>query len=103
VFKQGDDLAYKIKVNNGNLAEAFRDQADAYQDASEICRKLAGVCAETPGMDVIADCHMVQIDGPPETLAVLAKDGFVEIEEFDDDWDEDSEDGLDPDDDGLDV
>lgn len=86
VFKQGDDLGHQIHTQP-TLKEAFLAQAECYEEAAEICKRMAGVAAEVPDLEVQADTHFIGIEGPEDRLDALAREGILDVEEFDEDGD----------------
>ena len=83
-FKQGDDLAHFLEESKGHVPEALLCQAEMLECAADLCRRLAQV----KDLTVNADCHMIQVDGPEETLEALVKEGILQVE----DWGDDDED-----------
>lgn len=79
VFKQGDDLAYNIE-QTPNLAEAFTAAAKQYEEAATMCKRMAGIAAETKQMEVDADTHMITIIVPEKDVPrfdALVKEEFI--------------------------
>lgn len=91
VFKKGDDLHYAIGQAEGNLAKAFVGQAECYEEAARLCRKMASVAAETPSLTVYADTHLIQIEGPEELLQTLTKDNILEERNWEDEDEDEGE------------
>lgn len=108
VFKQGDDLAHHL-ANEETVADAFEALAGQYDAAAALCRRMAGLAREAPGLEVHADTHHIGVHGPVERLDALVVEGVLQREEDDPDDDdldgvEDEEDEEDPEDvfaDGL--
>ena len=97
VFKQGDDLHHCIK-NTSNSSEAFLMQAENYECAAAVCRRLASFLAETPEAVLDGACtHWIGISGPEDKLAGLVSDGILYKSYCEDDEDfedlEDQEEG----------
>lgn len=85
VFKKGDDLSHSIEEAEGNIQKGFLAQASFYEQAASICRRLAGVAAEIPGLAVTADTHMIEVYGPADRLSSLVEEGILyEHEDYDD-------------------
>jgi hypothetical protein len=98
VFKQGDDLAHHLEKNPQEPAKALLGLAEQYEATASICRRVAAVVAETPpgSVSIMADTHLISIDGPSESFAGLVSDGILTVPEQDEE-DEgiECEDGLD--------
>jgi hypothetical protein len=87
VFKQGDDLHHKMEVTGGNLPEAFKLQAETYELAAEMCRKMAGVAVEHE-LSVDADTHMIMVGGPEDVMENLVVEGILDADDEYEDEDE---------------
>lgn len=106
VFKRGCDLHGHIEDAKGDVAEGFRLQAETYEFAAEMCRKMAGIAKETPELQIEADTHFIGVHGPSEErLDILVKDGLLDVYEWEDeddeedlpeDWEEEETEDLDP-------
>lgn len=77
VWKQGDDLSASIDAANGNVAEGFKNQAETYEMAASMCRKMASVAVEHK-LEVYADTHHIGIDGPEDILEKLVKEDVLD-------------------------
>lgn len=97
VFKQGDDLHHHIQRNPGAPEKALLGLAEQYEEASRLCRRVAAVVAETPGVELFADTHMIQVTGPTAALTGLVADEVLTATPFDDEGDEDEDEVLDED------
>jgi hypothetical protein len=91
VFKQGDDLHHCITQNPGDLRAAFEQQACNYNEAARLCRRMAGVAAEVPDLEVYADTHHIGVDGPVGRLESLVNEEILTVVEHDDEFDEEGE------------
>lgn len=94
VFIQGDDLSYLLEESKSS-SEAFVVQAENYEEAARVCRRMASICAEHK-MDIEADCRFIGVDGPPEVLEALAKDKILHVNHYDEesDYNEDFEESI---------
>lgn len=97
VYKQGDDLYRSIEDNPGNLAAAFEQQAEDYEEAARLCRRMAGVAVEVPELAIDAGNNRIGIHGPEERLESLVQEGVLSVyehgsEEEDDDEEEEDDD-----------
>ena len=72
-FKKGDDLLHHLDATKGNIPEAFKQHAEALEYAASMCRRMASVAVEVPGIEVQADTHMITITGPTEQLEILTQ------------------------------
>lgn len=101
VFKQGSDLGHAIQQNPGDLRAAFEEQASRYDAAAQICRRMAGVAAETPDLEIQADTHYIGVSGPSDRLDSLVREDFLSVTDYGDeeDWEEGDDDDVDDDDD----
>ena len=81
-FKQGDDLASAMESHPTDLAAAFKTQANAYDDCANWCRRLAGLAAEYPGLEVGADSHMIEVTGDAGRLEALRSEGLLQVSPF---------------------
>ena len=104
VWKQGDDLHGHLSATDTTPADAFLGLAGQYEEAARICRRVAGVLAETKEeVTVFADTHMISLEGNPASFAGLVSDGLLEEETWEDDEDpEDEEDEDSPEDEDFD-
>jgi hypothetical protein len=93
VFKQGDDLAQHLSESPEDPAKAFLGLAERYQDAAQICKRVASVVKEAPAgsIEVQADTHMIKLYGSEEYFGGLVQDKIIGIEGPGDHEDEDSE------------
>lgn len=91
VFKQGDDLHGHLQANPNDHAKALIGLAEQYEAAAGLCRRVAGVVAETPGVTLDGDTHMIWVYGPAEPLAGLVKDEVLTVPPYDEEEDEDPE------------
>ena len=89
VFKQGDDFDYH-KRNADNVAEAFKRLAKQYEEAAQICNRVAGVIAECKDKHLIVDgcTHSISIQTSDEyNFEGLVADDILSVCEFDEeDW-----------------
>jgi len=83
VFKQGDDLSWQIKEAEGDLPEAFKAQAEVYEEAARLCRFMSEETKKHP-LRVEAGTHMIVVEGAEEVLEALVKEGALITEEFED-------------------
>lgn len=93
IYKKGDDLAHCLSAADGNPAEAFRKLADTYRECEAMCRRMAGFFKENEEaakeIYVDADCHMIQLEAPKDSVANLIRDGLlVEYQYVDEDPDD---------------
>lgn len=96
VWKQGDDLDYCIE-NNENLSDAFMDQAAAYEEAANLCKKMAAAASEND-FEVFAETHNIEVSGNEKVISKLIKDGTLEeYEDYDEDNEEDNYDSQETD------
>lgn len=98
VFKQGDDLHHCLTRCVGDVRAAFELQAEHYEEAARMCRRMMGVAAELPDLEVEAGTHYIGVQGPAERLEALVQEGLLSTVEYDDE-DEDDDDVLDEDED----
>ena len=89
-FKKGDDLTAMIGQAK-SLTEALAAHATMLEEDAKILRRLAGLAAEEPSLQVDADCHMINLSGPEERLEALVAEGVVQVFDLDEDDDEDTE------------
>lgn len=90
VFKQGDDMAHCLSQAR-TVKKAFEMQAENYEEAARICRKMAGIASEERKLKVDADTHIISLFGPTERLLALEKEGVVRSYEWDEDDDSNEE------------
>src|SRR5262245_66688115 len=84
VFKQGDDLAHQIESLGDDLRAAFEAQATNYDEAARLCRRMAGVAAEVPELEIEASTHMIEVGGPEGQLQKLVDEGVLVVNDYED-------------------
>lgn len=77
-FKQGDDLAHSLRQHPDDVSAGFEAQARAYDECARLCRRLAGLAAEVPELEIQADTHMISVSGPHERLQALVTEGVLQ-------------------------
>lgn len=82
--KCGDDLRYEVErllASDQDCPDVSRQAldalADTYTECSKLCRKLAGAAAECPEIVVDGDEYRIGVDGPPERLSELTRQGLL--------------------------
>ena len=90
VFKQGDDLHSQIEHAKGNLSEAFKAQAEAYEEAARLCKRMAEVSTQH-SISVEANTHVIIIEGPESVLEALEKEEVLRVQDYGDEEDSDEE------------
>lgn len=97
----GDDLRFEIERildstgdNPGLSCQALEALADIYAESSRRCRKLAGAASECQDLYVDGDGPRITVEGPPERLEELTRQGLLTSEPFEDDTSEDFLDEL---------
>lgn len=89
VFKMGDDLGYCIE-NNETLTDAFMDQAASYEEAANLCKKMAAIASEYE-LDVYAATHTIEVSGEENVIDKLIKEQILQEDEFEDECENDCE------------
>jgi hypothetical protein len=72
VFKQGDDLAYALSENGGDVVRGLLTQAEHYALASTQLIKLASH-PRVAELTITADTHSIDVEGPQDLLDELIK------------------------------
>jgi len=72
VYKQGDDFD-SYREDGATAAESFRKLAEQYEAAAAICRQMAAVAFETPGLRAEGCTHFIAVTGPGDQLDRLAQ------------------------------
>lgn len=85
-FKQGDDLAYHL-ARTRDVAEALEAHARQMESVSESLRSVKTIIAGQ-AVEIDADTHMIQIDGPDEIIDRLVEHGLAEIPQYEDEEEE---------------
>lgn len=80
-FKQGDDLAWHLEREKGDLAKALAGWSAALSETASNINKLAGILYESKVGDVNADCHHITIEVPEEVADRIVEHGLGDIEE----------------------
>jgi hypothetical protein len=88
VFKQGDDLGREINEAKGNLSEAFKAQAKCYEEAARLCKRMSQAAIEHPDIEIKADTHTIDVEGPKGVLVSLEEEGILTSTEVDDEEDD---------------
>jgi hypothetical protein len=78
VFKQGDDLSLALEKTD-SIQDAFVLQAEFYEKAASMCRRMASVAAEGGLTGVHAGTHHISVEGDPERLESLAKEKLLVV------------------------
>jgi hypothetical protein len=84
VHKQGDDLCVFL-LEEDTSADAFEALARQYEEAAVVCRRMAAVARETPGLKVDADTHHIGVKGPVERLEAFVAEGLLQRTPVDED------------------
>lgn len=93
-FKKGDDAAHFLEQFK-DAPKAFLAHAEMLEDDARILRRIAGILAENPDMDVQAMTHFIGIEGPIAIMEKYEVEGLLHSwpdDAFDDEDDLDDED-----------
>lgn len=88
VYKQGDDFAHCLEMNNKHPVKSFLDLAEQYKSAAEICQIVAETLSRSNNLDKIGvdGCtHSIFISADENDVHSLIKDSIlIENESYDD-------------------
>lgn len=78
VFKQGDDLSHYLNENGTNGADAFLEMAKQYEDAAEICKKVADCISKSKSDITIDACtHHIGISARKTSVKTLLSQNII--------------------------
>jgi hypothetical protein len=83
-FKQGDDLGMLLHQGMTNT-QALVTYAEHLDEASRLLRRLSAGMGSQP-IAIVADAHVICVEGPEEVLMPLVKDGTLQLYPYEEEW-----------------
>jgi len=78
VFRTGDDLQYWLNETNDDQKKAFLKMSQQYDEASKICKRVAGIIAEHEDVKIAKlDSYTILLTGNEASLGGLIVDGVL--------------------------
>ncbi len=75
-YYPAEDMQFFLDKTD-NDPDAFLKLSKLYQDASNLCRRLAGIALETPGVEVYTTASSIEIYGPTSRLDCLVDEEIL--------------------------
>lgn len=77
IHKQGDDLNGYLAWAKGDQPKALREYARALRIAATLCDEFATGCETHKNLDIDADTHTIQVEGPRKDIDALCGSGIL--------------------------